>query len=133
MFSVVCVVGCGFLSPAVTGYRRLRHIHGSAVWSNTTPLILRSGFMIKLQSSMSKHIPVSETFQHKKYLCFEANSGFNFVVFTLVSICELISTGAKQVLLSTTVYIYINRSVLFCCNHLQNCTIVCVCVHKDGI
>jgi len=64
--SRVCVVGCGFLSPAVTGYRRLshHHIHGSAVWSNTTTIILRSGFMIKLQSSMSKHIPVSEAFQH---------------------------------------------------------------------
>ncbi|KAF4107682.1 hypothetical protein G5714_012046 [Onychostoma macrolepis] len=55
--SVPLIHWCGFLSPAVTGYRRLRHIHGSAVWSNTTPLILRSGFMIKLQSSMSKHIP----------------------------------------------------------------------------
>lgn len=35
--------------------------------------------MIKLQSSMSKHIPVSETFQHIYiYLCLDADSRFIF-------------------------------------------------------
>ncbi|KAI7794817.1 putative actin cytoskeleton-regulatory complex protein pan1-like [Triplophysa rosa] len=58
--SVPLIYWCGFFSPAVTGYRRLSS-YTLALYGQTPQHLAHSflwtGFMIKIQSSMSKHIP----------------------------------------------------------------------------